>query len=191
MHQLLNETISFLERATEPAEWSLILGPRLFKLLSQYLDNDVIAAGFMYYIYSLFQTAFNRAYEDIVFFIQSFFYASILIEHGDPIFVCVDEFLSEKTGEFPRLRVAMARAHWESEDDDAGAEAGERPTVILRPPLGTINYIDYNGRRLQIKRYRQSEGSTNVDEPLKAFLPQTEFIEVRYVYSVLYICSYS
>jgi hypothetical protein len=51
MHQLLNETISFLERATEPAEWSLILGPRLFKLLSQYLDNDVIAAGFMYYIY--------------------------------------------------------------------------------------------------------------------------------------------
>lgn len=47
--------------------------------------------------------------------------------------MCVHEFLSEKTAELPRLRVAVARAHWESEDDDAGAEAGERPSVALSP----------------------------------------------------------
>lgn len=46
--------------------------------------------------------------------------------------------------------------------------------------LGSINFIDYKGRRLQIKREKLSEGSSNVDEPFKAFLPQTEIIEIRY-----------
>ncbi|KAJ2958551.1 hypothetical protein NQZ79_g5858 [Umbelopsis isabellina] len=179
MHQLLNETISFLERVTEPAEWNLLLGPRIFGLASRYVTNDVVVAGFMFYVYSLFQTAFNRIYEDASYFIQSFLYASIRIEHGDPLFVCVHEFLSEKTAELPRLRVAVARAHWESEDDDAGAEAGERPSVALSPPLGSVNFIDYNGRRLQITRQKLSEGTTNPDEPFKAFLPQIEIIEIR------------
>lgn len=50
--------------------------------------------------------------------------------------------------------------------------------------LGSVNFIDYNGRRLQITRQKLSEGTTNPDEPFKAFLPQIEIIEIRYVYLV-------
>lgn len=90
---------------------------------------------------ALFQSVFNRVYEDVSYYIQSFLYASITIQHEDPLFVCIHEFLSEKVAELPRLRVAVARAHWESEDNDAGAEAGERPTVSLSPRKWLFQYI--------------------------------------------------
>lgn len=67
-------------------------------------------------------------------YIQDFFYATIIIEHGDPIFGCVSEYLAEKTSQLPTLRVAVARAQWGNDDDDGDNDNNaQRPRVSLGP----------------------------------------------------------
>jgi len=54
MYTFVNQTISFLERASEPESWIAIVGPRMFALLTRYMNNDVVAAGFLVYAYCKF-----------------------------------------------------------------------------------------------------------------------------------------
>src|ERR1700731_5053853 len=110
MHPFINDTISFLERASEPESWIPIVGPRIFSLLTRYMNNDVVVAGFLVYAYckftffqyllyvrlfdlrktpphpATFYEVFQTFYQVASVYIQDFFYATILIEHGDPIF---------------------------------------------------------------------------------------------------------
>jgi hypothetical protein len=74
-----------------------------------------------------------RVYDQVAEYVRGFFYASILIKHGNPLFNCVSEFLAEKTKELPRQISAVARARWEGQDDDEDYEPNQRPSVVLDP----------------------------------------------------------
>lgn len=50
--QYLNQTITTLEHYSEPEAWIKIIGPRLFAMLTRYLNNDVVLVGFGVYAYS-------------------------------------------------------------------------------------------------------------------------------------------
>jgi hypothetical protein len=49
--QYLNQTITTLEHYSEPEAWIKIIGPRLFAMLTRYLNNDVVIVGFGVYAY--------------------------------------------------------------------------------------------------------------------------------------------
>lgn len=86
-----------------------------------------------------FYEVFQTFYQVASVYIQDFFYATILIEHGDPIFGCVSEFLAEKTSQLPSMRVAVARAQWGNDDDDGDEDNNaQRPRVSLGPRELTI-----------------------------------------------------
>ena len=81
-------------------------------------------------LYELYQVLYQAAWN----WLFTLFYATIMIEHGDPIFGCVSEFLSEKTSQLPRLSEAVARAQWEGdESDDQNIANPQRPSVVLGP----------------------------------------------------------
>jgi hypothetical protein len=49
--QYLNQTITTLEYYSEPEAWTRIFGPRLFAMLTRYMNNDVVIVGFGVYAY--------------------------------------------------------------------------------------------------------------------------------------------
>ncbi|CAO3667134.1 unnamed protein product [Umbelopsis ramanniana] len=178
--QYLNQTITTLEHYSEPEAWIKIIGPRLFAMLTRYLNNDVVLVGFGVYAYTMLYEVYQAMYQAAWNWLFTLFYATIMIEHGDPIFGCVSEFLSEKTSQLPRLSEAVARAQWEGdESDDENIANPQRPSVVLGPPLGQVNTITYKGYRLEVSRYKSSDTGSSYDDMFNRFLPQTEYISVR------------